>query len=266
LHICYCHTPTRYIWDYTHQYINELKYNKFFKKIISLALNYIRIWDRVAADRVDLYIANSKTVKNRITKYYRRDSSVIYPPVETTQFSIAEKIDDYFLIGGRLAPYKKVDLVIEACKLAEKKLKIFGDGVDLTRLKELAGNNDNIEFVGRVDEKTKAELYSHCLAFINPQEEDFGITVVEAMASGRPVIAYRKGGATETVIEGFTGLFFNHQAAEDLAEVLRNFDSSKFNPAEIKKHAEKFSTERFRTEIKGFIEEEYKKFTQISNV
>jgi glycosyltransferase involved in cell wall biosynthesis len=265
-HICYCHTPTRYLWDYTHQYINELKYNKYFKKLISLILNYIRIWDRQAADRVDKFIANSKTVQNRITKYYRRDSTVIYPPVETEKFSIAEKIEDYFLIGGRLAPYKRVDIVIEAfsqltinnyqLSINNKipyKLKIFGDGVDLNRLKKLAGDNPNIEFLGRVDDKQKAELYQKCLAFINPQEEDFGITMVEAMASGRPVIAYRAGGATETIIENETGVFFNQQTAEALAEAIRNFDATKFNPQAIRKHAEQFSVNRFKSEIEKFI-------------
>ena len=192
LHICYCHTPTRYIWDYAHQYINELKYNKFFKKIISLVLNYIRIWDKVAADRVDYFIANSKTVQKRIKKYYRRRSDVIYPPVELDKFSVSDKPGDYYLIGGRLAPYKRVDIVIDAFIRSGKKLKVFGDGVDLERLKKIAENHSNIEFLGRVDEDMKAGLYKNCIAFINPQEEDFGITVVEAMASGRPVIAYRK--------------------------------------------------------------------------
>ncbi len=116
LHICYCHTPTRYIWSDTHQYIKELKYNKYFKKLISLVLNYVRMWDRMAADRVDKYIANSRAVQKRITKYYKHDSKVIYPPVDIERFKIMENIEDYFLIGGRLAPYKRVDIVIEAFK------------------------------------------------------------------------------------------------------------------------------------------------------
>ena len=261
LHICYCHTPTRYLWDYTNQYINELKYKKYFKKIISLVLNYIRLWDRQAADRVDVYIANSKTVRKRISKYYRRESRVIYPPVEIDKFHISDSIEDkYFLIGGRLAPYKRVDLAIEAFVKTGKKLKIFGDGVDLPRLKNIAGKHRNIEFLGRVDDKEKDELYSRCQAFINPQEEDFGITVIEAMASGRPVIAYNKGGAAETVIDNKTGILFNEQTADCLAEAVNNFDSSKFNPWEIRRHAERFSTENFKREIEKFINEEYKAF------
>ena len=271
LHICYCHTPTRYLWDYTHQYIKELKYNKYLKKIISLVLNYVRLWDRSAADRVDKYIANSRAVQKRIAKYYRRKSQVIYPPVDIDKFyvlsdtdksSFAEATEDkYFLIGGRLAPYKRVDLVIEAFIKTGKKLKIFGDGVDLPRLKNITGNNSNIEFLGRVDDNAKAELYSNCQAFINPQEEDFGITIIEAMASGRPVIAYNKGGAVETVTHNKTGILFNKQTADCLVEVINNFDSNKFSPHEIRKHAERFSVERFKNEIKNFINREYDKHT-----
>lgn len=276
LHICYCHTPTRYLWSDTHQYINELKYNKYFKKIISLVLNYIRVWDRAAADRVDVFVANSKAVQKRIKKYYKADSTVIYPPVDIDKFNI-KKIppapftkggvnenggleDEYFLIGGRLAPYKRVDIVIEAFKKSDKKLKVFGDGVDLERLKKIAGGNKNIEFLGRVSDEEMAELYKKCLAFINPQEEDFGITVVESMASGRPVIAYKKGGATETVIEGKTGIFFNEQTAESLIEAVNKFKGEDFNSQDIRARAEQFSAERFKREAEEFIRREYEKF------
>jgi glycosyltransferase involved in cell wall biosynthesis len=260
LHICYCHTPTRYLWSDTHQYINELKYNKWLKKIISLILNRIRLWDRLAADRVDFFIANSQTVKKRIQKYYRRNSVVIYPPVETEQFNLKSKNEQeekskYFLIGCRLAPYKRVDIVIEAFRdlLKEQRLKIFGDGVDLKRLIKLANRADNIEFLGWVSDQEKANLYSKSQAFINPQEEDFGITAVEAMASGRPVIAYKKGGATETIIEGKTGIFFSSQDKESVAKAVQSFNPDNFNAQEIKLWAEKFSVERFRQKIKEFI-------------
>ncbi|MFZ4632329.1 MAG: glycosyltransferase [Patescibacteria group bacterium] len=260
LHICYCHTPTRYLWSDTHQYIKELKYNKWFKKIIGLVLGSIRTWDRLAADRVDVFIANSKTVQNRIVKYYRRNSTVIYPPVETENFSIIDLSlkkpeDRYFLAGCRLAPYKRIDLVIEAFKnLGEEyKLKIFGDGVDLERLKIIAGAAKNILFLGRVSEEEKSKLFQGAEAFINPQEEDFGITVVESMASGRPVIAYKSGGATETVIEGETGLFFDKQTPESLEEVIKKFSSNNFNSQEIRTHAEQFSVKNFTDQIKEFI-------------
>ncbi len=260
LHICYCHTPTRYLWSDTHQYINELKYNKWFKKIISLVLNRIRLWDRAAADRVDVFIANSKTVQKRIQKYYRRESFLIYPPVETERFQIKDisnkaEADKYFLIGCRLAPYKRVDIVIETFKAlgAGYNLKIFGDGVDMKRLKKLAEGAENISFLGRVSDQEKADLYSSAQAFINPQEEDFGITVVEAMASGRPVIAYRKGGATETVISGKTGMFFEEQTVESLLATIKSFRAEDFQPTEIRAWAEKFSLENFRRQIKEFI-------------
>lgn len=260
LHICYSHSPTRYLWDYTHQYINELKYNKYFKKVISLVLNYIRIWDRSAADRVDVYIANSKTVKRRIKKYYKKESTVIYPPVELDMFQISKNIGDYYLIGGRLAAYKRVDIVIKAFKNLGLKLKIYGSGVDMDRLKKIAGTSPNIEFLGRVTDQEKADLYSKCLAFINPQDEDFGITPVEAMASGRPVIAYRKGGATETVIEGETGLFFDTQTPTSIQEAVEKFQKMRFNPNKIREHAKQFSRERFKREINNFVEREYKNF------
>ncbi|MFA7088264.1 MAG: glycosyltransferase [Patescibacteria group bacterium] len=263
LHIDYCHTPTRYLWSDTHQYINELKYNKWFKKIISLVLNRIRIWDKIAADRPDLLIANSETVKRRISKYYRRDSAVIYPPVEIDKFKISEVVsgsNGYFLAGCRLAPYKRIDLVVEAFKLLgpEFKLKVFGDGVDLPRLKKIAGEANNIEFLGRVSEEEKARLFSGALAFINPQEEDFGITVVESMASGRPVIAYSKGGALETVIAGETGLFFDNALPESLAAVIKKFRSEDFNPIQIRQHAEKFSVDNFKEKIRIFIDDNFK--------
>jgi len=260
LHVCYCHTPTRYLWSDTHQYINELKYNKFFKKVISLVLNYIRIWDRLAADRVDKYIANSRFIAGRIKKYYKNESAVIYPPVETEKFKISSEVGDYFLAGGRLAPYKRFDLVIEAIKISGKKLKIFGDGIDLIRLKSLAKGFPGIEFLGRIDDTAKAELYSRSLAFINPQEEDFGITAVESQAAGRPVIAYKRGGALETVIPGVTGEFFDEQTVDSLAEALANFKSLKYNPEAIKRHAEQFSVARFKKEIGDYINKEYEKF------
>jgi glycosyltransferase involved in cell wall biosynthesis len=262
LHICYCHTPTRYVWDYTHQYINELDYNKYLKKVISLVLNYIRLWDKAAADRVDIFIANSSTVKRRIAKYYKRSADVIYPPVETGHFRPADKTGDYYLIGGRLAPYKRVDIAIEACKLLGARLKIFGDGVDLKRLRQIAGGSPLIEFLGRVDDAAKAEHYQHCRAFINPQEEDFGITVVEAMAAGRPVIAYARGGAVETVRAGVTGIFFEEQSAAAIKRAIEEAEHIRFDPAIIRAQAEKFSTARFKTEIKNYIEEAYRKFKQ----
>lgn len=260
LHLCYCHTPTRYLWSDTHSYIQELKYNKYLKKIIALSLKKIRIWDRVAADRPDYFIANSKFISKRITKYYRRDSEVIYPPVETTKFQVSETLGDYFLAGGRLVPYKRFDLLVETFKASGAKLKIFGDGPDMSRLKNLAEGANNIEFLGRVSEEAKAQLYSQALAFINPQEEDFGITMVESLASGRPVIAFGKGGAREIVASDEQGILFNEQTQASLSEALNKFGQAKFNTQMIKEYSDKFSVERFKEEMTKMIEEKMKEF------
>ena len=254
LHICYCHTPTRYLWDYTHQYIQELKYNKYFKKIISLVLNYIRLWDRQAADRVDYFIANSKTVQRRIAKYYRRESIVIYPPVEVSKYKVLNAPGSYFLIGGRLAKYKKVDIVVEAFRDLGLPLKVFGDGVDLNRLRQLANGAPHIQFLGRVSEEEKIKLFENCKAFLNPQEEDFGITVVESMAAGRPVIAYKKGGATETLEEGTTGVFFTEQTPASIKDAVQRFNSMTFDTNLIRQKAEQYSVENFKAKMAEAVE------------
>lgn len=266
LHICYCHTPTRYLWSDTHQYINELKYNRYFKKIISLILNYVRMWDKLAADRVDIFVANSKTVQKRIKKYYQKESALIYPNIEEEKFYISKNIGDYFLTGCRLVPYKRNDILIDAIKKinasgAEKiKLKIFGDGIDKQRLIELAKGDENIEFLGRVSDEERGKLYSECLAFINTQLEDFGITMVEAMASGRPVIALKKGGATETVVEDKTGIFFEEENRDSIINALQKFKNTKFIPEEIRSHAMKYSKENFKRQFSEFIRKEWEKY------
>ncbi|MBN2884750.1 glycosyltransferase [Patescibacteria group bacterium] len=274
LHICYCHTPTRYLWSDTHQYLNELKYNKWIKKIISLTLGRLRLWDFSAAQRVDYFIANSNTVKKRINKFYRRDSEIIYPPVETHKFKLVDlsqqsRGERYFLLGCRLAPYKRVDIVVQAFVAlgSEYKLKIFGDGLDLPRLRKLAGEASNIEFLGRVSEEQKIDLYAHALAFINPQEEDFGITAIEAMASGRPVLAYKLGGATETITENVSGLFFKEQTAAAIMKTVRKFidgvdkEGKIWDSQAIKNSTNKYSVENFKQQIMAVIEEKKKDLT-----
>ncbi|MEK7665719.1 MAG: glycosyltransferase [Patescibacteria group bacterium] len=252
IHLCYCHTPTRYLWSDTLSYVQELRLPRIFKKIIPIILSWLRIWDRHAADRVDVFIANSEAVRGRIKKYYRHDAIVIYPPVSIEPFAISNDQKTYYLAGGRLVSYKRIDLVIETCNRLRLPLKIFGSGPMETELKHKAG--PTIEFVGRVSEKEKAKLYADCIAYIHPQEEDFGITAVEAMASGRPVIAYHRGGAIETVIEGITGTFFNEQSWEALGDTLLRFDASHFDPQRIRTHVQQFSTEAFEQKIKHVVE------------
>lgn len=250
-HFSYIHTPTRYLWSDAYDYLDSLKGGeKIASKIIAPLLTKLRIWDYLAAQRPNALIANSHFVAGRIKHYYHRESEVIYPPVETEQFKISQKVDNYFLIISRLRPYKKIEMAIEAFNHLRMPLKIIGGGKSKD-FKKIAG--PNIEFLGFISEQEKAEYLSHCRALIYPQEEDFGISAVEAMASGRPVIAYQRGGATETIIEGRTGRFFKEQTWESLAEAVREFKEEDFNPENIRKHSLKFGKERFKKEILEFI-------------
>lgn len=263
LHICYCHTPTRYLWTDTHTYIKELKYNSLLKKLIPPLLTRIRIWDRIAADRVDKFIANSRTVQKRIAKYYNRKSNIIQPPVETQRFYIS-KPENYFLAGGRLVGYKRFDIIVQAFNKLGLPLKIFGEGPEFENIKSLA--KQNVELLGKVTDKELKELYSKAVAFIHPQEEDFGIMAVESMAAGRPVIAYAKGGALETISNNKTGKFFEDQEWESLADTIIRFKPEEYNPYEIKSHACQFDVENFKKRIKNYISESCQEFQgQIKN-
>ena len=258
LHICYCHTPTRFLWSDTHSYVEELAYGPLIRKAVPLILNRIRIWDRLAADRVDQFIANSKIVQQRIKKYYNRDSDIIYPPVETKRFQINPKVGNYYLMGGRLVSYKRFDLGVMAFNRLGIPLKIFGVGPAYHKLKKIA--RSNIEFLGRVSEEEKAKLFSEAIAFINPQVEDFGIVMIESMVFGRPVIAYKKGGAEEIVIPNQTGVFFNDQNWEALADAVIHFKPENFDSEEIKKHVRQFDTTIFKDKIKEYIAQSWSKF------
>lgn len=250
-HICYCHTPTRFLWSEWHEYIGDLRYPKLVKKILPFYLSHLRNWDYNTAQRVDYFLANSQTVFDRIKKYYKQDAVIIYPPVDTEKFFIAEP-KNYYLIGGRLVPYKRYDLAVKAFNKLNIPLKIFGLGPEYAYLKSMAKNN--IEFLGEVTEQEKIRLYSEAIAFLNPGEEDFGITMIESLASGRPVIAYQKGGAKETIKAGESGEFFNHQTWESLANTIIHFQPKKFNPELIKSSVEKFNKKRFQTEIQSFLD------------
>lgn len=256
-HICYCHTPTRYLWDDTHSYVADLNFPKFFKIFIRASLSKIRQWDYLAGQRVDYYIANSQFVRKRIQKFYRKDSVVINPPVDDLNIEPVknEEVGDYFLIVSRLRPYKKIDLAIQAFNELPPsyKLKIIGTGEYEYELKRMVTNN-NVEFLDYLEDKDKFEYLKKCKAFINPQEEDFGITPIEAMMVGRPVIAYKKGGVEETIQEGFSGEFFKEQTVHDLKDAIMKFDHTKYDPIKIKEYAKKFGKERFRQEILDFVE------------
>lgn len=258
LHICYCHTPTRYLWSETHSYSKEIKEGRLVKHILPFVLNKLRTWDQLASQRVDHFIANSNFVKERIKNYYHRDSDVIYPPVDTENFYISKDLGDYYLVVGRLKPYKKVDLVVKAFNKLNIPLKIIGTGEEEAKLRKMA--KSNIEFLGHLPEEKKREYYSKCLAFINPQEEDWGITPVEAMASGRPVIAYQAGGVLETVKDGVTGKFFDEQSWEALIDTILKFKPYEYDPQVIKQHADQFNTRHFYDKMKNFVDQKWSEF------
>lgn len=263
LHICYLYSPTRYLWDYMHLYIKEMKitgiklFDKYIKRYIEKRFHLIRTWDYLAGQRPDKIIAISKYIRNRTLKYYRRDTDVIYPPCNTGLYQPANKDDikDYYLIVGRQVDYKRTDIVVEAFNKLKLPLVIIGEGPSLKKLKKIAGNN--ISFLGRIPDNEVKKYYAECRAFIFPQEEDFGITPLEAQSAGRPVIAYRAGGALETILEGETGAFFEEQTPESIIKTINNFDHNKFDSAKIRQHALEFDTEIFKKNIKNYVESKW---------
>lgn len=258
LHICYCNTPMRYGWDFFHEYRSGK--GKLARPLISIMMHYIRMWDRLSADRVDTFIANSHNVARRIRKHYRRDSAVIYPPVRTSRFQPSSRDDGFYLVVSRLVPYKRIDLVAEAFTRLGLPLVIIGAG---SQYKEIAAKSGaNVKLAGRLDDDQVLDYMSRCRAFLFPGEEDFGITPIEAEACGKPVIAYGRGGALETVVEEETGVFFYEQTVEAVMEAVRRFEGMEFDAQKIRAQAEKFSEERFYRELKEFIYREYDRFVE----
>ena len=244
VHIAYVHSPIRYAWDLTHQYLREAGLTQGLKSWLArLILHYIRIWDTRTANGVDGFIANSKFIARRIKKVYGREAEVIYPPVDIENFTCCEEKKDYYLTASRLVPYKRVKLIVEAFnEMPDKKLVVIGDGPEYENIKAIAKNN--IELMGyQPTEVLKAKM-QHAKAFVYAAEEDFGITPVEAQACGTPVIAYGKGGVTETTTKD-TGVFFKEQKAEAIHEAVKEFESRSFTPKKCRQNAEQFATEVF---------------------
>ncbi len=261
LHICYCYTPVRYWWGGYNEYLANPRFgplNPLVKAVMPFVANYMRVWDRCAADRVDVFVATCGNVANRIKKYYRRDSLVLYPPVNTAWLTPSEDVDEYYLLAGRQIPYKRTDIAVRAFNKLGLPLKVAGTGSELDYLRSIA--RPNIEFLGRVPDDELAELYSRCRAFIFPQEEDFGITPLEAMAAGRPVIAFRGGGALETVLEGETGVFFDTQDEDSLIEAVKAFKPEEFRPDILRRHAQKFDVGAFKVNFKELVATEWQKY------
>lgn len=254
LHICYCHSPMRYVWDLQQQYLQDSNLNKGIKGLYAKhVLNKIKKWDVANSINVDFFIANSNHIAKRIKRIYNRESIVIYPPVDVDFFQLEEEKHDYYFTASRLVSYKKVRLIVEAFnELPHLKLIVAGDGPEFKKLQKIAKNN--IEFVGFIDYEKLKNFLQKAKAFVFAAQEDFGIIPVEAQACGTPVIAFAKGGALETVIENETGIFFKEQLAHKIKEAIIAFEKIEFDPKKIRENAIKFSKQRFENEMKSFVE------------
>jgi glycosyltransferase involved in cell wall biosynthesis len=252
IHVCYCHTPMRWVWRYE-DYVARERFGGLTRSALPFALWGLRKWDLRAAQQPNFYIANSELVAERIKKIYGREATVIPPPIDVDRFQPApeEEIDDFYLVLSRLVPYKRIDLAIEACKKLGRRLLIVGDGPDRARLEKLAG--PKTEFLGRQPDEQVNYYASHCRALLFPGEEDFGMVPLEVNAAGRPVIAFRGGGAVETVVDGVTGVFFDKPNSDSLVEAIENFESRRWHQSELRQHAEKFDQRVFAFRVLEFL-------------
>jgi glycosyltransferase involved in cell wall biosynthesis len=252
VHVCYCLSPTRYVWEFE-EYAAREALPPALKTTLLPIIRLLRRWDYRAAQRVDHFIAISSEIQARIRHYYGRDSTIIHPPVDTARFEPAPTHGDYYLIVSRLVPYRRIDLVVQAFNKLGLPLIIAGDGRDRDALKKLAGSN--VTFLGRVPDADLPELYARCRAYVLPGVEDFGIAPLQAQAAGRPVIAYRAGGALDTVVEGETGAFFDESTPEALAAAVRAFDPDTIDPRACAQNAARFDASVFRRKLRQFVEE-----------
>ena len=263
LHICYCHSPIRYCWDMYNEYLEESHLDKGFKSwLVRLMLHPIRQFDAIAGSRVDYYISNSDYVGQRIRKTYRRKAKTIHPNIDISNFELCNDKQEYYIASSRLVAYKKIDTIIEAFnQMPDKKLVVIGGGPNLEAYRKLA--KDNVTVMGYQPFDVLKDKMQHAKAFVFAADEDFGMIPIEAQSCGTPVIAYGHGGSLETVNGGKTGLFFNEQTPEAIVEAVNKFEtmgSQPFAPADCRQWAEGFSEERFKREIKEFVEEKYEEF------
>ena len=259
-HICYCHSPMRYLWNMYFDYLNNEKMGFFKKNTIRFFFNYLRVWDLATSFRVDYFISNSDNVRKRVLKYYNRESKVIYPPVSLDKFEYSDKKKEFYLVVSQLVSYKRIDIAVDAFNRLDKELIIIGDGPEKKRLEKSAGKN--IKFIGWQDDEVLKKYYSEAKAFIFPGEEDFGITPVEAQASGTPVIGYGKGGLLETVDDGKTGLFFYSQDANSLMEAIERFEGGDHDieSKKARENSRRFDVSIFENKMKSFIADKYKDY------
>jgi glycosyltransferase involved in cell wall biosynthesis len=263
LHICYCLAPTRYVWELDH-YIAREGLGRPVELALRPLVAALRRWDYAAAQRVHHFIAISTEIQARIKTYYHRDSTIIYPPVDTARFQPSAEVDDYFLVVSRLIPYKRIDLAVQAATRLNVPLKVGGRGRDLERLKALAG--PTVEFLGYVPDDQLPGLMARCRAFLFPGLEDFGITPVQAQAAGRPVIAFGGGGALDTVIPGKTGMLFNEMTVESLMAAMASFQPRAYDPAVLRAHALRFDTQVFNRQIGNYVETAWAEFSSTSAI
>jgi glycosyltransferase involved in cell wall biosynthesis len=243
LHICYCHTPMRWIWRY-HDYVRREKLAVSKRLLLPMALKGLKAWDIDAARQPDQYVANSRVVAQRIRDCYGREAIVIPPPIDASRFVLQPHQQDYYLVLARLVSYKRIDLAISACNLLGKRLFVIGGGPESDKLRALAG--PTVTILGHVSDAEAARYASECRALLFPGEEDFGMAPLELAAAGRPTIAYRAGGALETIIEGTTGIFFDKQDVSTVAEAIRRFETMSWNPHTLRAHALRFDIGQFR--------------------
>ncbi|MFV1058751.1 glycosyltransferase family 4 protein [Klebsiella pneumoniae] len=272
LHISYVHSPIRYAWDLQHQYLREAGFNKGIKaSIVKYLLHKIRLWDYRTANGVDHFIANSQFISRRIKKVYNRESTVIYPPVDVERFTLNDKKEDYYFTASRMAPYKRIDLIVEAfSKMPEKKLIVIGDGSEIGKVKSKASKN--VEILGYQPNHIMLEHMQNAKAFVFAAEEDFGITPVEAQACGTPVIAFGKGGSLETIrplgVDNPTGLFFSEQTIESIISQVNAFERNVeiFEPENCRLNSLRFSSLRFKNEMDNFINDKWLKFQESKKI
>jgi glycosyltransferase involved in cell wall biosynthesis len=250
IHVCYCHTPMRWVWNF-HDYSKRERMGLARRVVLPALIGMLRVWDKDAARQPDHFIANSRAVAQRIAKVYGRTAEVIHPPIDVDRFRISRDLDDYYVVLSRLIPYKRIDLAVQACTLLRRRLLVIGEGPQYGQLLLQAG--PTVTFTGRLSDSEVERVVSRCRALIFPGEEDFGMAPIEVAAAGRPCIAYRAGGALETVREGVTGCFFDEQTPQALAAAIEMFETLEWSPTALRMHANGFRREVFQEKMRKFL-------------
>ena len=250
IHVCYCHTPMRWAWSYE-SYANRESFGRSQRALLPMFIRGLRYWDEQASRQPDHFVANSKTVAERIRNVYDRSAEVIHPPIDVERFHVSPIREDYYVVLSRLVSYKRIDLAVQACTQRNRNLLVIGDGPDRSSLEAMAG--PMVRFVGRASDKEVERYVARCRALLFPGEEDFGMAPLEVAAAGRPTIAYRAGGAQETVVENITGSFFDEQTPEALGDAIEKFEKLDFSPEVLRRHAENFSVSVFREHFRSFL-------------